>query len=188
MLLLRNRFFKSCCFNTNIQQWFKDNNITNISQLNGVTFAENIEDIKLITTPNSIKYAKFGSLVDWLKVTEPLFGIVKHEKPTHFFDGKYVQTHYQLINTLQLSNEEIQSFINPSLEYVKLLKTEPCVLRYHIKYPEDIEFEVTPVNSKNDIVYKLLGLNDSFSKTKLYYDFKNDLKGHILKIYGVVIY
>ena len=27
MILLRNRFFKSCCFNTNIQMWFKDNNI-----------------------------------------------------------------------------------------------------------------------------------------------------------------
>lgn len=26
MVLLRNRFFKSCCFNTNIQQWFIDNN------------------------------------------------------------------------------------------------------------------------------------------------------------------
>ena len=35
MVLLRNLMFKSCCFNCNIQQWFKDNNITDISQLNG---------------------------------------------------------------------------------------------------------------------------------------------------------
>ena len=34
MVLLRNLMFKSCCFNCNIQQWFKDNNITDISQLN----------------------------------------------------------------------------------------------------------------------------------------------------------
>ena len=27
MLLLRNQFFKSCCFNCNIQKWFKDNGI-----------------------------------------------------------------------------------------------------------------------------------------------------------------
>lgn len=33
MLLLRNRFFKSCCFNCNLQQWFKDNGITDVSQL-----------------------------------------------------------------------------------------------------------------------------------------------------------
>ena len=37
MVLLRNLMFKSCCFNCNIQQWFKDNNITDVSQLNGKT-------------------------------------------------------------------------------------------------------------------------------------------------------
>ena len=26
MVLLRNRFFKSCCFNTNLQEWFRENN------------------------------------------------------------------------------------------------------------------------------------------------------------------
>lgn len=44
MVLLRNLMFKSCAFNCNIQQWFKDNNITNISQLNGYTRAKKIED------------------------------------------------------------------------------------------------------------------------------------------------
>ena len=66
MVLLRNLMFKSCCFNCNIQQWFKDNNITDISQLNGKTRAKRIEDVKLITTPNSIKYLKFDSLDNWL--------------------------------------------------------------------------------------------------------------------------
>ena len=56
MLLLRNRLFKSCCFNTNIQRWFADQGITQISQLNGFTLAQDISDIKLITTPSSIKY------------------------------------------------------------------------------------------------------------------------------------
>ena len=61
MVLLRNLMFKSCCFNCNIQQWFKDNNITDISQLNGKTRATKIEDVKLITTPNSIKYLVHGT-------------------------------------------------------------------------------------------------------------------------------
>ena len=71
MLLLRHKFFKSCCFNSNIQQWFKDNHITDVSQLNGITTAKRIEDIKFITTPSSIKYCKFGDtenwFYDWLK-------------------------------------------------------------------------------------------------------------------------
>ena len=103
MVLLRNLMFKSCCFNCNIQQWFKDNNITDVSQLNGKTRATKIEDIKLITTPNSIKYLKFDTLDNWLDNLYPNFGVVKHDKKTHFFGGRLVQTHYQLINTLQLS-------------------------------------------------------------------------------------
>lgn len=35
MMLLRNRFFKTCAFNTNLQQWFADNGITQVSQLAG---------------------------------------------------------------------------------------------------------------------------------------------------------
>jgi hypothetical protein len=181
MLLLRNRFFKSCCFNTNIQKWFKDNKITDITQLNGYTIAKDIKDIKLITTPSSIKYLKFGSKEEWISNIEPLFGVVKHEKKTHNFDGRMVQTHYQLLNTLQLSEDEMVEFLKPSLDYLHLLKTDPSVVRYYIKYPENIKFEITPLVSKNDIVYKLLGLNDKFAKTKLYYDFKNDLTKSYVK-------
>ena len=35
MMLLRNRFFKTCAFNTNLQKWFSDNGITEIKQLAG---------------------------------------------------------------------------------------------------------------------------------------------------------
>lgn len=99
MLLLRHQFFKSCCFNTNIQQWFKDNRITEISQLKGITLATKIEDIKLITTPSSIKYCKFGRkekwFFDWLEQvvkSKKAFGIVKYEKPTKYFGGRLVRT------------------------------------------------------------------------------------------------
>lgn len=189
MVLLRNRFFKSCCFNTNIQKWFKDNNIEDISQLNGFTLAKNIEDIKIITTPSSIKYLKFGSVEQWFEELDSLFGIVKHDKPTHYFDGRLVQTHYQLINTLQLTKEEVEEFLQPSLDFIRLLRTDPAVVRYYIKYPEDRDIEVSPMLTKNDIVYNLMSINNKFSKTKLYQDFLNDLvksyiknlkRGHVL--------
>lgn len=175
MLLLRNKFFKSACFHCDIGKWFHDRKITRISQLSGLTTASNIEDIKIITTPSSIKYLKFGSASDWFRHIEPDFGVVKYEKAPHFFDGRMVQTHYQLLNTLQLSEDDIRSFLQPSLDYLSLLKTDPAVLRYHIKYPENARMDTSPVLSKNDIVYRLLGLNEKFSETKLYNDFKNDL-------------
>lgn len=195
MILLRNRFFKSCCFNTNIQKWFQDNNITELSQLNqdAITFAEKIEDIKLITTPNSIKYAKFASIQQWLENIHSTFSVVKHEKKTHFFNGKKVQAHYQLLNTVQLTQAEVQELVQPSLDYVNLLNTDIDVLRHHVKCNiiEDAnENKMSNVFlTKNDIVYTMMNVSDNFYRTKYFYDFKKETckaylknmkKGHIL--------
>lgn len=177
MVLLRNLMFKSCCFNCNIQQWFKDNNITDISQLNGKTTATKIEDIKLITTPNSIKYLKFDSLDNWLDNLYPNFGVVKHDKKTHFFGGRLVQTHYQLINTLQMSKDEVREFLQESLEFAQMLRDRPEVVRHYIKYPDINEMEPMkqPMHRKNDVVYNLMCINDNFVKTKYYQEFLIDL-------------
>lgn len=184
MLLLRARFFKSCCFNANIQQWFADNGITSIDQLNGYTRATRIEDVKLITTPSSIKYVKFGTMDKWFDTMESTFGVVKHEKPTHFFDGRMVQTHYQLINTLQMTPEEVDELVKPSLDYAKLIKTDPAFLRHQIGYqyctPDDSYYNKS-ITSKNDIIYKMLGINDKFVNTKLYRQFRDDLIKSFLK-------
>lgn len=177
MLLLRNLMFKSCCFNCNIQQWFKDNNITDVSQLNGKTRAKRIEDVKLITTPNSIKYLKFGTLDEWLDNLYPNFGVVKHDKKTHFFGGRLVQTHYQLLNTLQMSKDEVEEFLKESLDFAQMLRDKPEVVRYFIKYPDIDKMSVmdSPMASKNDVVYNLMCINDNFTKTKYYHEFLVDL-------------
>ena len=189
MLLLRNRFFKSCCFQARLQQWFKDNDITKVSQLNGFTLATSIQEIKLITTPNSIKYLKFGTLISWLENIEPVFGIVKHDKPPRYFNGEMVQTHYQLLNTLQMSMDDMQDFLHQSLDFADKLRNDPAVVRYYIKYPQDKRFDMGEIQSSNDVVYNLLGLNDAFAQTQYYGDFlktllksfyKNLKKGHVL--------
>ena len=190
MLLLRNRFFKSCCFNTNIQKWFHDNGISSVKQLNGFTLATDISEIKLITTPSSIKYTKFGSVKDWMQNVGSTFGIVKYEKLPRAFGGRLVQAHYQLFNTLQLTYEEMERVLKPSLNYISAIRRDPAVLRYAIQYPfDDGGGEWTSMDSKNEIVFRMLGINDKFSHTKLYYDFRDDLikgemrnlkKGHVL--------
>ena len=176
MLLLRNRFFKSCCFNANVQQWFADNNITSVDQLNGFTLAKDVSQVKFITTPSSIKFAKFGSVEQWFDEVEPTFGVVKYEKQPQSFSGTLVQAHYQLFNTLQLSYEEMYRVLRPSLEYIGAIRRDPAVLRYAIQYPFDDEVgEWSALDSKNEIVFRLLGINDKFARTKLYYDFRDDL-------------
>ena len=189
MLLLRNLMFKSCCFNANIQTWFRDNGITDVSQLNGYTRATDISEVKLITTPNSIKYLKFGTLNEWLDNIDIMFGVVKYDKPTHYFDGRLVKTHYQLLNTLEMSYQEMEEFLAPSLDFIQKLKDNPAVVRYFIHYPHDKEIENVEMCSKNDVVYNLMCVNDGFTKTKYYYDFLTDLikcqykelrNGHVL--------
>lgn len=174
MVLLRNRFFKSCCFNGNIQKWFFDHKITDVSQLNGSTIATSVSDIKLITTPSSIKYLKFSTLEQWFENIDDTFGVVKYEKPPHFLDGNLVQTHYQLINSIQLSKSEMQKLLQPTFHFMDLIKTHPEVLRHWIKFKIEDEFEVTPVKSKTDVIYKMMSVNEDFCKTKLYYDFRTD--------------
>ncbi len=177
MVLLRNLMFKSCCFNCNIQQWFRDHNITSVSQLNGKTRATAIEDVKLITTPSSIKYLKFGTWDSWLDHLYPGFGVVKHDKKTNFFGGRLVQTHYQLLNTLQLSEAEVREFLQPSLEFAQMLRDRPEVVRYYIRYP-DID-QCTPLSrpmhGRNDVVSQLMCISDRFTETKYYQDFLTDL-------------
>ena len=118
MLLLRNRFFKSCCFNTKIQKFFKDHKITSINQLKGKTIAKDISQIKLITTPSSIKFLKFGTYDNFLERMDSLFGVVKYDKKTHFMEGELVQTHYQLLNTLEFTREDMEKFLEDSFDYL----------------------------------------------------------------------
>lgn len=188
-LLGRNQFFKSACFNCGIQRFFKDNNITEISQLNGKTMATDIKDIKLITTPSSIKYLKYGTWENWIKQLKGDFGIVKYEKPTHYFRGKMVQTHYQLLNTLQMSEKDMEKFLEDSIEYIKLLKTDIRVFRehLHIKIRENIEYG--DMKSTDEFMMTMLQLNNKFENTNLFKKFrqesiqsyiKNIKRGHVL--------
>lgn len=189
MLLLRNRFFKSCCFNANIQKYFSDNRITDVSQLRGKTLATDIKDIKLITTPSSIKYLKFGSFDAYMSQLESKFGIVKYDKPTHFFEGELVQTHYQLLNTLQLTYEETEMFLEDTLEYIRMLKQELPVLRYHLKMKIKEDLEIRDISTTNDFIYTMLQVNDKIRNTSMFSKFRTDLinsyvlnarAGHIL--------
>lgn len=189
MLLLRNRFFKSACFNTNIQKYFSDNGIAEVSQLNGKTLATDVKDIKLITTPSSIKYLKFGTFDDYMNQLESTFGIVKYDKPTHFFEGELVQTHYQLLNTLEFSYDETESFLEDTLEYIRMLKQELPVLRCQLKMNINQDLEVRDISTTNDFIYTMLQVNDKIRNTSMFSKFRTDLinsyvlnvrKGHVL--------
>ena len=66
MLLLRNKFFKSCAFKTKLQKWIRDKNISleGLKARGFITLATDISQIVMVTTPNSLKYLKFVGVLN----------------------------------------------------------------------------------------------------------------------------
>lgn len=172
-VLLRNSFFKSAAFNCNLQKWFSDNGITEVSQLNGKTLAKRIEDVLYVITPSSLKYLKYGAFEDWLENVSSVFGVVKHEKKPKFLGGKGVKVSYQLINSLAMTKKDVQEFLEPSLDYLDKMKQDIAVFRYHIHFKAQNEEDMV-IKTRNDVIYKILGVSDEFTKTKLFQDFKKE--------------
>lgn len=119
MLLLRNKFFKSCAFRTRLRKWIKDKSITleDLKERGFVTLATDISQIVMVTTPNSLKYLKFAgglsekAIKKWVANVTQTFGVVKWDKSTRFFHGRMVQSSYQLLNTLGLTEQQTEQLL-----------------------------------------------------------------------------
>lgn len=204
MLLLRNKFFKSCGFKTKLQKWFKDKNIT-LAELKArgfITLATDISQIVMVTTPNSMKFLKFmkGGLTEnnvrkWIDKVDSIFGVVKYDKRTKFFGGKMVQTSYQFINTLGFTEGQVEELLQPSKDYLTTIRSDYDFMRYHFsdaykREENDGTEELSDgLAERSDVIFKLMGINYDFKDTKLYYNFRNDVvesqkdrlkQGHIL--------
>ena len=203
MLLLRNKFFKSCAFRTKLQKWFQDKNITlkELKSRGFVTFATDINQIVMVTTPNSLKYLKFAggfterNIRNWMENINDTFGVVKWDKSTRFFHGKMVQSSYQLLNTLGLTETQAAELLQPSIDYISLLRKDVDFMRYHFTdafaREKDDEEPVRPdgLADRADVIFTLMHKCSHFDETELYANFRNDVvkslkerlkHGHIL--------
>ena len=202
MLLLRGKFFKSCAFRTKLQKWFTDKKISlgDLKRRGFVTLAEDISQIVMVTTPNSLKYIKFaGELTEknirqWAAHTDGTFGVVKYDKGTRFFHGKMVQSSYQLLNTLSLSEEEVRQLLQPSIDYIFLLRRDTDFMRYHFtdafaREKDGEEEHKDGLAERAEVIFTLMHKCPHFDETELYANFCGDVvrclkerlkRGHIL--------
>ena len=196
MMLLRNRFFKTCAFNTNLQQWFADNCITQVSQLAGYTTARKIEDIKLVITESSLKYLKFMPMdmpleqgfKRWLDAlyeckNTSTFGIVKADYDAPLMDGWMAHTNYQLINTIGLTREGVGKLLEHSFDFLKGMLCDPAFLRYHIHMSADsakIDQDEIPdlERYRRETVLDMTCRTPDFEKTDFYKSFRSDTVKH----------
>ena len=201
MLLLRNKFFKSCAFRTRLQKWFSDKKITleALKSRGFVTLAADISQVIMVTTPSSLKYLKFaGGLTEknikhWAAHADGTFGMVKWEKPTRFFHGAMVQSSYQLLNTLPLSEDEVKRLLRPSIDYIALLRSDIHFMRYHFSdaFAREKDGDERPegLAERAEVIFTLMKKCPHFDETALYANFRNDVvrslkerlkRGHIL--------
>ena len=191
MMLLRNRFFKTCAFNTNLQKWFKDKGITQICQLGGYTTARKVEDIKLVITESSVKYLKFmpkdmnlgEAFRTWLdavyegKNTSP-FGVVKtDELPTPML-GNMAYTNYQLLNTVNINRRYMRYFLDASFDYLGKIQADPMYLRYFAKtatFEPDGEYKpITVETYRSQVIVDMMARSDKFAYTDVYKSYRNE--------------
>lgn len=152
MILLRNRFFKGCGFNTNIQGFLKDNGVESVVDMFGNEFAA--KDVKMIITPNCLKILKFaykkGSQKDmydyWKESISHEFGICKSEKPSRF--GEWRNLSYQMINALPLNAEEVNELAIAELNNFSEMQSD------NRKFLEYIELKRS--DSRSEIFYKAI--------------------------------
>ena len=187
MMLLRNRYFKSCAFNTKLQKWFKENKIKEISQLNGFTLASDISQVKMVVTESSLKFLKMlegefeNKIRYWVNHIKPnggnIFGIVKSEKPTKFMGGEYVRTSYQLINTVNITEDEAKDLIEPVNEFKRNLRNNYRFMKYYLDEfrSDDSDMDFNPLLYKKKLVSRILDKYPEFAETKMYYGFRNDI-------------
>ena len=203
MLLLRNKFFKSCAFRTKLQKWIEDKNITleDLRNRGFITLATDVSQIVMVTMLNSLKYLKFaGGLTEknirkWVDNVSTTFGVVKWDKGTRFFHGDMVQSSYQLLNTLGLDKTQVEELLKPSFDYISLIRSNTDFMRYHFSdaYVRESDGEEKKVPDglaeRADVIFRLLFSCSFFDCTALYANFRNDIvsglksnlrRGHIL--------
>lgn len=140
-MLLRNDMFKCCAFNTKLQEWFKACKVETVCDMFGNEKDASL--IKLVTTPNSLKFLKFkfkfGEDDDSAKrcydyYTENLdstFGVVKFDKRGNY--GNYNRTTYQLLNSLPyLTKSDLKDIVSDEVEYVNNLNSDQAIFLHYI--------------------------------------------------------
>jgi hypothetical protein len=195
-MLLRTDMFKSCAFNTKLSKWFKENNITELRDMFGNKYDST--KVKLITTPNSLKFLKFSHKVTggtksdgynyWRNNIDNVFGVVKCDKEGNF--GSHNRTTYQLLNSIpNLTYEELLEITKLERDYVMLLKNDSSVFKHYLGYDlkktqevmEGLENDNLVIDENKDLLTALLMVNSDVQYTKKFKKMRSDLIANYIK-------
>ena len=194
--LLRSDMFKCAAFNTKLQKWLNSNKITTVIDMFGNEY--DATKIKLVTTPNSLKFLKFAYKIGdgskkecykyWQNHVDNIFGVVKYDKEGNY--GNYNRTTYQLLNSIpNLTYDDLMEITKLEREYVILLKNDSAVFRNYlcsdaeenIKFEKSLEEGDMSLYENIDLMNALLLVNSDIQYTKKFKKMKSDLIANYIK-------
>lgn len=190
MMLLRSDMFKDCGFNTKLRAWFKENGITIVKDMFGNEYEAS--KIKLIITPNSLKFLRFAYKIGngtkeecynyWREHVDNTFGVVKCDKEGNY--KNYNRLTYQLLNSIpNLTYDDLMEITKMEREYVMLLKNDSAVFRNYLgcdakaslKLEKSMEEGDISLYENTDLMNALLLVNSDMQYTKRFKEMKSDL-------------
>ena len=170
-ILLRQHFTKVAAFNTNIQQYFHDyyGDTYETATVKDMWGNEHcVKDIKMITTENAIKWAKFGVSYeywcDWVHKSDDMFGIVKTAHPSKLGDVQRMS--YQMVNAL--TEDIMDDVLAKSKEYIHQLKTNDQVFFDYLR-------KASNFSNDYEVLIALCKHNPEFTRCDYYRSRKKEI-------------
>lgn len=212
MMLLRNFFFKSCGFRTDIQGYYKEvfgNQYETATIEDCWGYPIPAKKIRMIVTKSSFKLFKFNryfaidepresmpwaeegyidifqksglnSYMEWMDAVKRngnVFGVVKYEE-THREDRHFT---YQMINSMNLSEEEVKELLEDDIQTYITLKTEDEAYESYVNSGRGSDADSTYTER---FLMSMVQKNPKFRQTKVYKDKKYKfLKAYLQKLY-----
>ena len=178
-VLLRNDYMKSCSFNTKLRYYLKEVKKIDkiVEKLDGKETGRiiDVNKLKLVITPNSLKFLKLKNKFDediikcylhWLNNIDSTFGVVKYSKSSNFDNANRMT--YQLLNSLPLTYSDVEDIVNDELDYVDKLKNDFLTFRNYIGNMPGTGYKT------KDIIDNLISVNADFIYTDKYKEWKKE--------------
>lgn len=199
--LLRSDFTKCAAFNTKLQEYYKENNITKVYDMyRGWIDSKNI---KLVITPSSCKFLKFSNkftsdkecYLHWWSKIDSIFGVVKTD---HIGNYRYAnRLSYQMINSLELNYDEVKEITQEEINYIKMLKNNCLIggcnnlskkqkeliakqkndMTYFMNYIGNNTLDMT----SGEMISDLISVNSDYRFTKVFKEYKKNQINNYIK-------
>ncbi len=180
--VIRTAFIKGNLVTFDFKEYARQHDITTITDRYGTVY--NIDEIDVLVSESQFKMAKYYS--SWEGYTSYhdaynlKWGVARYNKE---FDGEYVLTNYQYIQTLNLTRDETKAMVNYTVDWIRNICSGNTLytLLYNIGVKDNNQQLEKIINSCGSNFTKAIlknsdMLNDGYVQRKIYNTIKESIR------------